>query len=681
MADPRTGTLRNVALVGSTDSGKTTLVEALLAEAGVISRAGRVEDGSTVCDSTDIEKEVGRSLEASLVHFDHGGAHLNVIDTPGGPDFVGRAMAMLPAVETVIITIGAGQEIDTVGRRLMKKAIERDLPRMVVINKIDNGADLAATYEAVRTAFGDTCLPVNLPAEGATKVIDCLSGESGDSDLGPIEELHTRILDQIVEVDEDLMAIYLDGGELAPEQIQAAFKQALREGHLVPVLFVSGQAGTGIREFLDAIVELCPNPTEGNPRPFEAGEGDDMQSISPSLDSDAPLLAHVFKIAADPFVGKLSIFKVHQGVINSGDSPYLDDDRKPVRLAHLFKLQGNKHVEVSKLVAGDIGAVSKVDEIHRNSVLHDGTLGEHVHLRALELPRPMVGLAVTPEKRGAEAKLADAIARLTSEDPTLNIERVAATKQTVLRGMGEMHLRVTLRRLSEQYGVPVASEAPKVAYKETITTEASGHHRHKKQSGGAGQFGEVFLKITPLEDGEGEFEFEDATVGGSIPKQFIPAIEKGVRQVLDGGAVAGYPLQRVRVSVYDGKHHPVDSKEIAFITAGKRAFIDAVQKARPVLLEPIVAIEITCPEGSIGDVGSDLAGHRGRMLGTDILGGGQALIRGTAPLSEVADYAGRLRSITGGAGSYTMEYSHDEATPAHVQQEVIAAFQPHTDED
>jgi elongation factor G len=402
-------------------------------------------------------------------------------------------------------------------------------------------------------------------------------------------------------------------------------------------------------------------------------------SITPSLDADDPLLAHVFRIAADPFVGKLSIFKVHQGTLEAGDSPQLDDGRKPVRLAHFFKLQGNKQVEVRRLVAGDIGAVSKIDEIHRNSVLHDGSLGEHVHLRALELPRPMQGLAVTPEKRGAEAKLADALARLTAEDPTLSIERVAATKQVVLRGMGEMHLRVTLQRLKDQYGVPVDSEPPKVAYKETITTNAEGHHRHKKQSGGAGQFGEVFLKIAPSDGAD--FEFEDATVGGSIPKQFMPAIEKGVRQVLSDGAVAGYPLQRVKVSVYDGKFHPVDSKEIAFITAGRRAFVEAVNKAKPVLLEPIVAIEITCPEASIGDVGSDLAAHRGRMLGTDIIGGGQALIRGTAPLSEVADYAGRLRSMTGGAGSFTMEYSHDEATPSHVQKEVMAAFQPHSDED
>ena len=680
MADGRTEEFRNVALVGSAGTGKTSLVEALLAGAGVIGRAGKVEDGSTVCDSGDLEKELGRSLSAALVHFDTNGVHVNMIDTPGGADFIGRAMAILPAVETAVITLAADADINTFARRMMATAAERNLPRMIVVNKIDHeSADVAGMLDAIQEAFGSMCLPVNLPADGASKVVDCFSGEEGESDLGSVSDFHTKILEQIVEVDEELMEAYLEGGDIEASRLQPAFKQALREGHLIPVLFTSATTGAGVAELSSAIAELCPNPTEGNPRPFESGEGDDAAAIDVTADAGGALLAHVFKVSADPFVGKLSIFRVHQGSISAGDTPQLDDGRKPVRLAHLFKLLGSKHVEVPKLVAGDIGAVAKVDEIKWNSVMHDGNLGSHIHLKALELPKPMEGLAVKPEKRGAEAKLADALAKLIGEDPTLKLERVAATNQTVLRGMGEMHLRVTLRRLAEEFGVPVTSEPPKVAYKETISAGAEGHHRHKKQTGGAGQFGEVFLRISPNE--ETEFSFEDATVGGSIPKQFMPAIEKGVRQVLEGGAIAGYPLQGVTVTVYDGKHHPVDSKEIAFVTAGKRAFIDAVQKAKPVLLEPIVTMEITCPDGSIGDVGSDLAGRRGRMLGTDVLGGGQALIRAQAPLSEVADYAGRLRSMTGGAGSYTMEYSHDEATPPHVQSEVVASFKPQADED
>lgn len=680
MGEASTEDFRNVAIVGSTGSGKTTLVEALLADSGVIGRAGKVEDGTTVCDFGKIEKELGRSFSASLVHFEDGDVHVNMIDTPGGADFVGRAMAVYPAVETAIITIAADSEITTVARRLMALAGERNLPRMVVINKIDHeSADVQATFKAVQDTFGSMCLPVNLPAEGGKSIIDCFSGEEGESDLGSVPDFHMKILEQVVEVDEELMEAYLEGGDIEGSKLRPAFKQALREGHLIPVLFTSATTGAGVSELRKAIVELCPNPTEGNPRPFEAGEGEDAKSIEPNADSGAPLLAHVFKISADPFVGKLAIFRVHQGALSSGDKPLLDDDRKPVRLAHLFKLQGSKHLEVPTLVAGDIGAVAKIDEIKWNSVMHDGSLGSHIHLRPLDLPLPMEGVAVKPEKRGAEAKLSDALAKLIGEDPTLMLERVSATKQTVLRGMGEMHLRVTLRRLSDEFGVPVASEPPKVAYKETISMEAEGHHRHKKQTGGAGQFGEVFLRVAPNKDGT--FEFEDATVGGSIPKQYMPAIEKGVRQVLENGAIAGYPLQGVKVTVYDGKHHPVDSKEIAFVTAGKRAFINAVQNAKPILLEPIVTLEITCPNDSIGDVGSDLAGRRGRMLGTDVIGGDQALIRAQAPLAEVADYAGRLRSMTGGAGSYTMEYSHDEAAPPHVQSEVISSFKPRPDED
>lgn len=678
MADSRTEAFRNVAFLGGHASGKTTLVESLLVKGGVIGRAGTVEDGSTVCDANPLEKEFSRSLSSSLVYFDYSGATLNIIDTPGGSDFFGRAIAMIPAVETAILVVDACTGPDPVARRVMAAAKERNLPRMIVINKIETGS-AAEAYESVRAAFGDDCLPVNLPIDGGTAVVDCLDKADGQSDLGSVSDFHTKILDQIVEVDEELMETYLEGGEIESSRKFNAFKQALRESHLVPILFVSATVGTGLDELLDAIVSLCPNPVEGNPRSFEAGEGEDITPISPSGNPGDALLAHVFKVSADPFVGKLAVFKVHQGTVRAGESPKLDDGRKPVRLPHLFKLQGSKHEEVSELVAGDIGAVSKVEEIRWNSVLHDGTLGEHVHLHPLVLPRPMEGLAVQPEKRGAEAKLAEAIAKLTDEDPTLVIERVAATKQLVLRGMGELHLRVTVRRLADEFGVPVTSEPPKVAYKETITSGAEGHHRHKKQSGGAGQFGEVFLRVSPTD--EDAFVFEDATVGGSIPKQFLPAIEKGIRQVLIDGAVAGYPLQGVKVTVYDGKHHPVDSKEIAFVTAGKKAFIAAIAKAKPVLLEPIVSMEISCPENSIGDIGSDLMGRRGRMLGTEMGGAGVAIIKATAPLSEISDYAGRLRSMTGGAGSYTMEYSHDEPTPREVQQAVLASFSPHPEDD
>ncbi len=690
--------IRNVAIVGPAASGKTTLVEAMLAEAGVIGRAGRVEDGNTVCDYDDLEKEMVHSLDSTLVHFDYppvagGGssAHLNVIDTPGAADFIGKAMSVYPAVETVMVVIDATSGITSVARRLMKLAEERNLPRVVVINRMDHGGDLAILLENLKETFGNVCLPVNLPADGGTRVVDCFRGTEGDSDLGPIADFHTAIIDQVVEMDESLMATYLEHGKVAHAALHAPFERALREGHLIPVCFASGREGVGVKELLDVIVGLCPNPREGNPRPFEY---DDASGTTHELRCDAdgskPLVAHVFKVSADPYVGKLALFKVHQGELKPDSQPKLDDGRKPIRVGHLFKVQGKTHSEMPEIVAGDIGALAKIDDIHQDSVLHDGTIGAHLHLRRLPLPRPMFALAIEGTNKNAETKLGEALAKMTNEDPTFVAERVAATHELVIRGLGELHLRVKMRLLKDRYGVEVESHPPRVAYKETITTKAEGHHRHKKQTGGAGQFGEVYLRVEPVDPGsEGGtangddlgLDFVDDTFGGSVPKQFMPAIEKGIRTVMVNGCVAGYPMQNIRVSIYDGKHHPVDSKEVAFITAGKRAFIDAVKKAKPTLLEPFVIAEITVPADSIGDIAGDLSGRRGRIQGTDMLPGNMAVVRAEAPLSEMMNYATQLKSMTQGAGSFSMDYSHDEATPPNIQAQVMGAFKPQDDED
>jgi len=688
--------IRNIAIVGPAGAGKTTLIEGMLAEAGTISRPGRVEDGNTVCDYDDLEKEMAHSLDSTLVHFDYprggGGAHINAIDTPGAADFIGKAMSVYPAVETVMVVIDAATGITSVARRLMKLAEERRLPRVIVINRMDHGGDLGQLLADLKETFGNVCLPVNLPADGGTKVVDCFRTIEGESDLGSIADFHTAIIDQVVEMDEALMATYLEKGKVAHQELHDPFERALREGHLIPVCFASGREGVGVKELLDVIVGLCPNPREGNPRPFEY---DDASGTTHELRCDAdqakPLVAHVFKVSADPYVGKLALFKVHQGQLKPDSQPKLDDGRKPIRVGHLFKVQGKSHSEVSEIVAGDIGAVAKIDDIHQDSVLHDGTIGEHLHLKRLPLPRPMFALAIEGANKNAETKLGEALGKMTNEDPTFVAERVAATHQLVIRGLGELHLRVKLRLLKDRYGVEVRSEPPRVAYKETITAKAEGHHRHKKQTGGAGQFGEVFLRVEPIAAGNGEkpaasdemgLEFVDDTFGGSVPRQFMPAIEKGIRTVMNTGCIAGYPMQNIRVSVYDGKHHPVDSKEVAFITAGKRAFVEAVRNAKPTLLEPFVVAEITVPADSIGDVASDLSGRRGRILGTDMLAGNIAVVRAEAPLSEMMNYATQLKSMTQGAGSFTMEYSHDEATPPNVQAQVIAAFKPeHEDDD
>ncbi len=686
MNDYTTEQIRNIALVGHGGSGKTTLAEQILFKAGLISRAGTVEDGSTVCDYEPEEKKHAHSLNAALVHFDHEGNHVNLIDTPGYPDFLGQSLPVLPAVETVFVVIDAAKGIQTVDRRMMKVAEERKLPRAIVINKIDHeNIDLEELLEHVRETFGDVCLPINLPAKGATEVREVFEHEEGDGacDFSTVAEAHTKIVDQTVEVDEDLMAVYLEKGSVNPDQLVPAFKKSMREAHLVPVIFCSARTGVGVDELMHMMSRLCPSPAEGNPRPFEtiddSGETTEWHA-DPS--KPGPTVAHVFHVATDPFVGKLTMFKVHQGVVKAGTSIHRNDEKKPIRVGHVFRLHGKEHVDIDEAIAGDIAAIAKVEEVRYDDVLHEAGHFEHLHLKPLTLPKPMYGLAIEAKSRADEGKLSTAIHKLEEEDPTFKVERVAATKQTVARGLGELHLRILLEKMKERHHAEVITSPPKVAYKETIAGKAEGHHRHKKQTGGAGQFGEVYLRIEPLpKDHENGFEFVNETVGGSIPRQFMPAIEKGVHQVLEQGAIAGYPLSGVRVAVYDGKHHPVDSKEVAFIAAGKKAFIDAVAKARPVLLEPFVSMEVTAPASHMGDLTADISGKRGRVSATDVLPGDMCLVKAEAPLSEVMNFTSELKSITGGAGSFTMEYSHDEQAPPNVQADVVASFQPHEDDD
>lgn len=684
MADYTTNDIRNIVLTGSAGSGKTTLIEAMLQASGTIGKAGRVEDGSTVCDFDDLEKEFGHSIDSAVVHFDHKGSHVNVIDTPGSPGFYGKVVAALPAIETQAIMVDAAAGIDTAVRKLVAVGRERKLPQVIIINKIDHGEDNEALLLQIQETFGDVCRPVNLPAENGKAVIDCFKNAEGESDFGDVSEYHTGIVDQVVEVDEELMETYLEQGEVSPEQLHGPFETALRSGHLVPVMFMSARDSVGVAEFMDFAAELCPNPNEGNPRTFVVNEGEAQDEWCSVGDADHPV-AHVFKVSYDPYVGKLCVFRVHQGSISSNVQPRTNSTRKGLRLNHVFKLQGKDHVEVPQVVAGDIGAVAKIEDLHYGDVMHDASISEKMRIKPLPMPKPMFGLAIDAANRNAEVKLGEALAKLLAEDPTLERDRVAATGDLVLRGLGDIHLRVKLRMLKDRYGVDVDTRTPKVAYKETITANAEGHHRHKKQSGGSGQFGEVYLRIEPSVGEEAQesadgFVFIDDTFGGSVPKQFLPAIEKGVRRVMSEGAIAGYPMYNIKVSVYDGKHHAVDSKEIAFVTAGRRAFIDAVKKAKPVLLEPFVKLQITIPSDLIGDVSSDISGKRGRILGTDMLPGDQSLLEAEAPLSEVMSYTNQLKSITGGTGSYEMEYSHDERTPANVQADVVKAFNPNEDE-
>ncbi len=677
--------LRNIALVGVTGGGKTTLAERLLFATGTISRMGSIEKGDTVSDWTAEEKQHQHSLRPSMMHFEHEGHLVNLIDTPGLTDFLGHSIAAFPAAGTIAVVIDAGKGVETTTHRLMQIAADRNLPRMIIINKIeDTQVDLEELTVKIRETLGSECVPINLPAEGRETIVNVFDShdESTATEFSSVDEAHTTIVEQVVEVDEDLMSEYLEKGDadaLDKTKVHAAFEQALREGHLIPICFVSAQTGAGVDQLLHVFASLLPSPLEGNPRTFVTEDGTELVAVP---EADKPLIAHVFSIASDPFVGKLGYFKVHQGVIKSKTEIHIDSEKKGVRVSHVLKAQGKDTVEVDELGPGELGVIAKIDEIAFDSVLHIGHDFDGLKLRPLPLPKPMYGVAVELKNHKDEAKFGPAVAKLQAEDPCFKVDRVAATKQTVMRGLGELHLRVVLEKLQQAFGIEVSTEPPRVAYKETISGKAEGHHRHKKQTGGSGQFGEVYLRVEPLPtDHESGFEFVNATVGGSVPRQFMPAIEKGIRGVLLDGAVAGYPMHGIKVEVYDGKFHAVDSKEIAFITAGKRAFIEAVRKAHPTLLEPFVLLEITVPSGYMGDVASDLSTKRGRVQDTDMVSSDVCVIRATAPLSEMQNYSNELKSMTGGSGTFAMDYSHDEQTPPHVQQEVIAAFSPHEEED
>ncbi|HWE03203.1 MAG TPA: elongation factor G [Tepidisphaeraceae bacterium] len=675
-----TSDIRNILIAGHGGSGKTTLVDALLLASGSVNRKASVADGSSFGDFEKEEKEHKHSIYSKILHADYNGKRLNLIDTPGSPDLVGQALACLPAVETVAVVINAQSGIEVITRRIMEAAKERNLPRAIIVNKIDMPeVHLDQLVSQIRETFGPECLPINLPGGGGKSVLDCLLNNQGESDFDSVKRCHAAILDQIVELDENLMEKYLGGEEPDYDALHAPFELAMDAAHVVPILFTDAKNGVGLNELLDAMVRHFPSPLEGNPREFLGGEGANERPFQYANNPSGLLLAHVFKVTTDPFVGKLAIFRVHQGKAAGNTQVIIGHSKKPIKLGHVFHLQGKDHREADVIIAGDIGAVAKIEDIHAGDVLHDDHSLDTVHLRPLTLPTPMFGMAITPTARGDEQKISGALTKIAEEDPTFRWHTDRQTHEMVINGMGELHIRLILERLKNR-GLHVETKPPKIAYKETITAKAEGHHRHKKQTGGSGQFGEVYLRIEPLERGKG-FEFVDEVFGGTIPGQFIPAVEKGVRDVLDQGAIAGYPLQDIRVIVYDGKHHPVDSKEVAFRAAGKWAFIEAIKAARPVLLEPMVNMEVTVPESSVGAITGDLSGKRGRIQGTDILPGGLAQVKATAPLAEVMSYQSQLKSVTGGQGSFIMEFSHYETVPATVQQHVASLYKPRAEEE
>ena len=676
--------IRTIAFVGPAAAGKTSLVEALLAKAGAIVAAGSVERGSTVSDHDLLERRMQHSLNSAVMHLQHAGCRIHLIDTPGASDFLGQSLPALEAVETAAVVINAAVGIEPMAVRMMNYAAERHLDRLIVINRIDAAPEkLQVLLAQIQDLFGKECLPINLPDAQGSKVVDCFFNREGHSDFGSVDSAHRALVEQVVEVDTELVERYLNDGDVDATELHVPLEHALRVGHLIPVCFVSARSGAGVAELLDIVVKLLPNPAEANPPDFINGDaqGGAVPATPMRAQPDPALhvLAHVFKVTNDPFVGRMGLMRVHQGTVTPGCALFIGHARKPFKVAHLFMLQGKQTVEVQRAVPGDIVAVAKVDEIHFDAVLHDAAEDEHIHLLPLPFPKPVHGLAIEPKRHGDEQRMWEIVTKLVDEDPCLRLEHVASTNETILYGLGDLHLRVLLERLREVYKFEVNTRPPRIAYRETITAPAQGHHRHKKQSGGAGQFGEVFLRVQPLARGAG-FEFVDHVKGGTIPSQYLPAVEKGVREVLTSGAISGHPVVDVRVEVYDGKHHSVDSKDIAFATAGRKAFLNALRDARPIVLEPIVHIEITAPETAMGDITGDLSSRRGLISGTAQGAPGVALVRGQAPMSELTSYQARLNAMTSGQGRYTVELSHFEPVPPTVQKELMAQFKPHEEE-
>ncbi|NMG15161.1 elongation factor G [Aromatoleum bremense] len=668
--------IRNVALLGHSGGGKTTLLEALLVASGTIGAAGSIERGDTVSDFDAQEKAMGHSLATSIAHFEWAGHWVNMLDTPGLPDLAGRALSALPAVETAAVVVSAQAGIESGTRRMMDAAADKC--RLIVVSKIDaaSAAELTALMEKLTATFGRECLPVNLPAADGTHVIDCFfaPGHDAETAFSSVAAAHEAIIDQVVELDEALMASYLEQGEsLDPEQLHAPFEQALREGHLIPVCFVSSRSGAGVNELLDILGRLMPDPTEGNPPRFLKGDGSQAQPVEVTPDPARHVIAHVFQVANDPYRGKLGLFRIHQGTLGPNTQLYIGDSRKSFKVAHLLRLQGKNQVETPVGVPGDICAVARVDDIHPDAVLHDSHDEDTYHLAAPRYPQPVFGLALITRKHGDEQKLAEALARLVDEDPCLEVGFDHQARHTVIRGLGELHLKIVLEQLRTRWNLQLDTATPTVPYRETIAATAEARYRHKKQSGGAGQFGEVALRVEALPRGSG-IELGSEVKGGAIPTNFLPAVEKGVRQALAEGALSGFPVQDVRVVLTDGKHHAVDSNEISFVTAGRHATLEALLAARPIVLEPLVTVTVKVEDSHFGDITAEFAARRGRLTATESPASGWTVLTATVPIAEMEGFEARLKAICAGESEFVLAASGHEPAPQDVQQRLAKAY-------
>ena len=656
---------RNLVFVGHGGSGKTSLAEALLYKAGVTNRLGSTQDKTSILDFSEDAKERQSSVDSACCNLMHRGLHVNLIDTPGTAAFCGPAIASFAAVECAVVVISAASGIQVNTRKMVQRARDYGIGVWIVINHIDApNVDMAELVAAIQDNFGAACVPLNLPTGGASGVIDCFANESGDADFSSVADAHTALIEAIVGADDDLMEKYL-GGELALEEAAAAAAKAVTTGELCPILFTNSRGDVGITEFLDALEVFCPSPAVGKTRLLVDGDAE-TEIVA---DQSGPFVGQVFKISADAKSHiKYLFIRVLSGKLTTDMTIKTTAAPKGIRPGQILRMLGADHCDLEAGVAGDIIVLAKLDLKIGETIFTDngGSIAMPV------LPKPMFSLAITSKARGDEDKISVAIKRFAEDDPCFAYER-SSSGELIIRGMGEAQLKSYLGRMERVYKVEVDTHPPKVPYRETIAGSAMNVvYTHKKQSGGSGQYGKVIINVVPAERGEG-YEFVDKIFGGSIDQGYRPSVDKGVRTQMNEGVIAGYPVVDVKVELIDGKTHPVDSKDIAFQIAGRGAFKEGFMKAKPIILEPIVNIEVTCPADNVGDIQGDLASRRGRPQGQEMLPGGMAVIRAIVPLAEVADYSPRLSSITGGQGSYDIEESHYEVVPGNVQQQLIDA--------
>jgi elongation factor G len=678
--------IRNVALIGHRGAGKTSLNEALLYEAGVVNRLGRVEDGSTVSDSEPDEQHREMSIGAGLASFDHAGRKINLIDTPGESSFIADTLAALRVVDSAVVVVNAVMGVEVHTERLWERADEEGLARLVFVNMLDRErADFFRALDSLKDAFGPHVVATEIPigsehdVRGVVDLIDMKAfeyegEERGDAKEVPVpdelaeqaEEYREKLMDEVAENSDELMERYLEGEEISHDEIVTVLKQGVEGGRLFPVTCGVATKNLGTNRLLEALVEDLPSPAmHGGVTALDA-DGEEVR-IEPDADGD--LVAYVFKTLADPYAGRINLLRVYSGVLKSDSQVTNVTRRAKERIGQLSAPRGKDIEAIDELGPGDIGAVAKLKETRAGDVI--ATKDSGISFPPLDLPAPVMAFAFEPKTKGDEEKAAAAVRRLEEEDPTLDVHRDPQTGEQIIAGLTQIHVEVITDRIKRRFGAEITLKPPQVPYIETIRKPAKAHGRYKKQTGGRGQFGDCHIEISPAESGAG-FEFENKIKGGVIPSGFIPAVEKGIEEAMAGGVLAGYPVKDIHVRLYDGQHHSVDSSEMAFKIAGSMAFKQAAAEADPVLLEPIMKMTISVPEDVVGDVIGDLNSRRGRPLGMEPKGS-VTEVKAEVPMAEVLDYAPDLRAITGGRGDYTMEFERYEEIPGHLAQKVIDA--------